>query len=191
MSTILIIRHAEKPEGAIQGVTLGGATDKESLTVRGWQRAGALASFFGSSDDRPLPEMIYASGAEKHRRGDDSKVGSKSERPGQTVSVLAAKLKLSVVDTFSKGQEPELVAEVSTRNDTTLICWQHEDIPKIASLILGTSKGFPSSWPDDRFDVMWRFARQGAGQAWTFTQVCQNLLSGDDTKPIDWPLAIA
>src|SRR5258707_8686182 len=38
--TILIIRHAEKPEaGGDSGVDSTGAPDPRSLTVRGWQRA--------------------------------------------------------------------------------------------------------------------------------------------------------
>ena len=39
---ILLIRHAEKPDGQDGGVNVDGACDEKSLTVRGWQRAGAL-----------------------------------------------------------------------------------------------------------------------------------------------------
>jgi len=47
---IMIIRHAEKPEHhGPRGVDENGNEDKESLTVRGWQRAGALVQFFGPS----------------------------------------------------------------------------------------------------------------------------------------------
>src|SRR5580704_1713391 len=42
-SIILVVRHAEKPDGRLgSGVAQAGTIDKESLTVRGWQRAGAL-----------------------------------------------------------------------------------------------------------------------------------------------------
>jgi broad specificity phosphatase PhoE len=48
---IMFIRHAEKPvDGGDDGVTPKGHADPESLTPRGWQRAGALARFF-----QPLP----------------------------------------------------------------------------------------------------------------------------------------
>jgi hypothetical protein len=44
---IMFIRHAEKPrvDVAIR-LEADGTADPESLTVRGWQRAGALARFF-------------------------------------------------------------------------------------------------------------------------------------------------
>ncbi len=45
---IMLIRHAERPNAdkSLRGVGFDGRKDKESLTVRGWQRAGALARFF-------------------------------------------------------------------------------------------------------------------------------------------------
>ena len=47
---IMIIRHAEKPEHhGPRGVDENGDEDKKSLTVRGWQRAGALVQFFAPS----------------------------------------------------------------------------------------------------------------------------------------------
>ena len=68
-SKIMIIRHAEKPDdaGTVFGVTIEGHQDPEELTVRGWQRAGALATFFAPPDahfrdqriEKPL--MIFAS----------------------------------------------------------------------------------------------------------------------------------
>ena len=44
---IMIIRHAERPpdDGSIDGVNMSGTKDPKELTVRGWQRAGALALF--------------------------------------------------------------------------------------------------------------------------------------------------
>jgi broad specificity phosphatase PhoE len=184
VSTILLIRHGEKPDTQNQGVTETGAADDRSLTVRGWQRAGALASLFGASGGPPAPSRIYASGSTKRLKSPDEEVGSKSERSSETVSVLAAKLQLAVIDKFSKGEEAALVTEVTLGKGTTLGCWQHEEIPKIAALILGRSGEAPASWSSNRFDVVWRLVRPGAGQAWSFDQVCQRLLPGDESKPI-------
>jgi len=41
-SKIMIIRHVEKPskDGTVWGVNEDGTNDNESLTIRGWQRAG-------------------------------------------------------------------------------------------------------------------------------------------------------
>ena len=46
-TTIMLVRHAEKPTTPPpKGVDENGADDKNSLIVRGWQRAGALTPFF-------------------------------------------------------------------------------------------------------------------------------------------------
>lgn len=66
MTTILLIRHAEKPDGQNQGVTEQGGNDPDSLIPRGWQRAGALASFFGSVAV-PAPDQIYVSAPGKEK----------------------------------------------------------------------------------------------------------------------------
>jgi broad specificity phosphatase PhoE len=82
---IMFIRHAEKPGVGNDdgGVAPVGAVDMESLTVRGWQRAGALVGFFNSRPDM-RPRAIFASGI-GHQ--------SKSKRPMETVMPLAEFLK--------------------------------------------------------------------------------------------------
>jgi hypothetical protein len=44
----MVIRHTEKQDdaGVIAGVTIEGRPDSEDLTIRGWQRAGALVGLF-------------------------------------------------------------------------------------------------------------------------------------------------
>ncbi len=172
MSTIYVIRHGEKPDGVCQGVDITGAADPESLIPRGWQRAGALASYFGPKGEPPAPDRIYGSAARK------------SKRPVETVTPLARKLKINPIETYTKGDEAGLVAEIAGLDGITLVCWQHEAIPGIAKLITAMTAGIPDPWPGDRFDVVWRFTRAGKGKPWTFDQVCQGLLAGDGTKPI-------
>jgi hypothetical protein len=109
--TILIIRHAEKPDGSWPGpgLTADGAGDKKSLVVRGWQRAGSWSALFGAAfagDDFPRPAVIYAANPTA-QSGDDP-----SQRPFETISPLAARLNLAPVVKFGLGQEPALVAEV-------------------------------------------------------------------------------
>jgi len=56
MAMILILRPAEKPDGANNCVTEQGASDPQSLLPRGWQRAG-WAAFFGSPGGRLKPDL--------------------------------------------------------------------------------------------------------------------------------------
>ena len=103
----------------------------------------------------------------------------------ETISPLAAKLGLTPITKFSKGDEANLAAEIVKQDGTTLVSWQHEDIPEIAKLIMGGGHGIPDPWPGERFDLVWCFSRSGSGQPWTFTQVCQRLLAGDGSHPIE------
>jgi len=183
MTVIMVIRHAEKPDGVNLGVDETGVSDDQSLIVRGWQRAGALLALFGKSAMLPTPDRIYASASVKLKTA-DGKIGSRSKRPTQTVSVLAAKLGLKTKGTHTRGQEASLVAEIALLDGTTLVCWQHEMIPVIAANIMGNAIGLPAVWPGDRFDVVWRFTRATAGAPWAFDQICEQLLPGDSAKPI-------
>ena len=182
MSTVYLIRHAEKPDKGDQGVDQTGAPDEESLIPRGWQRSGALAVFFGAPGGLPLPDRIYASSDARARIAQDEKVGSHSKRPIQTISALAARHKLEPIERF-KGEEAELAKELLAFAGSALVCWQHEAIPAIATHRGDTVPAVPQPWPGDRFDVIWRFSRNGGG-AWTFDQICPRLLEGDSSKPI-------
>ncbi len=77
--TILIIRHAEKPGESWpgKGLTADEVTDKKSLVVRGWQRAGSWSALFGTGlggSDYPQPAVIYAADPKGRnlRRGPES-----------------------------------------------------------------------------------------------------------------------
>jgi broad specificity phosphatase PhoE len=179
-SKIMVIRHAEKPDGS-GGVMPDGSTNPEALIPTGWQRAGALVRLFVPPDghfaDTRLasPGTVYASGVGHH---------SKSLRPQQTVTPLSAKLGLRVNTDHPKGDEAALVQAATTIGGTVLIAWEHEAIPAIAELVLGSSQNVPQHWPDDRFDLVWVFDRPDGHGAWSFTQVPQVLLAGDRAAPI-------
>jgi broad specificity phosphatase PhoE len=109
---IIVIRHAQKPTHKPKriGIREDGSADPDSLTVRGWQHAGALAAVFagpgsGAADALVArPDVIFAAGAEKKKVciGDkELAVGSHSRRPLQTVSPLAEALKLTPVTTHT------------------------------------------------------------------------------------------
>ncbi|GAA3514283.1 hypothetical protein [Actinocatenispora rupis] len=177
-ATIMVIRHAEKPpdSGAPHGVLPNGNSDDSALTVRGWLRAGALAELFAptGTDVRPgllRPTAIYAA-----QPGKDSAL-----RPSQTVTPLAERTGLTLTTTYAKGDEKDLAAELTTLSGAVLVSWQHEEIPAIAAALGTVTPAPPSSWPDDRYDMVWVFAPADGGYA--FTQVPQQLLAGDSTAP--------
>jgi broad specificity phosphatase PhoE len=183
MTTILIIRHAEKPDGINQGVTEKGTSDSESLIPRGWQRAGAWVSFF-SSGGLFKPDRIFVAAMGKTKIAPGEKVGSRSVRPLETVTPLAAKLGLTPDQKYSKGEEPDLTKAITNLDGLTLICWQHEAIPQIASLIKGSNNLIPDPWDSTRFDVVWRLTRGDQTEPWVFDQVCPCLLAGDSAQAL-------
>ncbi len=177
---IMVIRHAEKPNGNA-GVMPDGSANPEALIVQGWQRAGALAGLFVPPAGRladphvATPHTIFAAGIGHH---------SKSLRPQQTVMPLAAKLARQIDTTHPKGDEAPLVQTATTIGGIVLIAWQQEAIPEIAGLVRDSSQNIPQSWPDARFDLVWVQDRPGGSGPWNFTRVPQLLLAGDSASPI-------
>jgi hypothetical protein len=168
---IMLIRHAEKPNGdGGPGLMPSGVENPRALTLTGWRRANALVGLFNPADGAlprpPLakPMSLFAS-------------GSDSLRPKQTIAPLATALNLPV-RTFLKGQEPELVAAVKNADGPVLISWQHEALPVIASLIRGSANGVPAKWPGHVYDLVWVLDLQASGD-WLFTQVPELVMPGD------------
>lgn len=169
-SRIMIIRHAEEHE--VPGITSEGQADPQSLTVRGWQRAGALVPFF-CSGERGLstPNTIFASGVAS---------GSESKRPQQTVAplhaVLREKGRISYSEAYSKQDTSALMAEVTTRSGIVLIAWNHSRIPDCVTALPNPPRA-PNDWPGDRYDLVW--VLDPTGQGWSFSEIPQQLLVGD------------
>jgi len=183
-ATIYLIRHAEKPEANVGGVDDNGNVDAESLTPMGWRRAGAWAVYFGGGGGLASPQRIYASNDEKEKVAKGDKEGSHSKRPIETVTELADKLGKTVVDKYLRGSEQDLANAIRDLDGIALVCWQHEAIPEIGQLLVGPQADIPAKWPDNRFDVVWRFTRTAEGAPWGFSQICPQLLFGDLADPI-------
>ena len=181
---IMLLRHAEKParDNAPFGVTRKGQRSKEALTVRGWQRAGALANFFAPANGHlqhpslATPHFLYAS-KPLLRKG--------SRRSLQTITPLSEKLAIKINSDFERSEFESMVEHAFSRNGVVLICWQREYIPDIASLILGKNNLAPSDWPEDRYDMIWVFDLDHSRSRYRFQQVSQELLAGDLTSPIE------
>jgi broad specificity phosphatase PhoE len=178
---IMIIRHAERPseDDSVVGVTMEGKKEPEELTVRGWQRAGAMIRFFapagGHFADPHLasPDIIFASKVEHH---------SPSYRAQHTVKPLADFLHKQVVLTHAKGEEKALVDDAIAANGTVLIAWEHEAIPEMGNMIVGNNTTCPQKWHGSRFDLVWVFDRPRGSGGWTFAEVPQLLLPGDSPE---------
>ena len=182
---IMIIRHAEKPAGKIAGVDETGATSGHHLSVRGWQRAGALASLFAPAHG-PLqnallakPAFIFASAAATDPEPGDTR----SRRSEDTVTPLAHLIGVHINLDFSKGQETALAKAALACDGPVLIAWRHEGIPVIANAILG-SEVAPQNWPKERFDVIFVLTLNPPDGRYTFAQAPQCLLAGDSPQPI-------
>jgi hypothetical protein len=172
---IMLIRHAEKPDdaGAVLGIDESGRASPHQLSVRGWQRAGALVRFFAPlGQSRPAgietPSAIFACKPLN---------GSCSVRPFSTVWPLAAALQIPVNHEIGKNDEPAFLHAVSGTSGAVLVCWPHEPIPSLVRGLAGDLPGVPVKWPGKRFDLVWILDRTEAG--WNFSQIGQLLLPGD------------
>ena len=180
----MLVRHAEKPakDDAPYGVTRKGERNKESLEVRGWQRAGALTNLLAPMDGQlqhsslATPQFLYAS-KPLLRKG--------SKRPLETITPLAEKLAIKINSDFPRFDFESMLELVFSHPGVVLICWQREYIPDIAKAILGKKYRVPSDWPEDRFDMIWVFDLEPSAASYSFKQVPQQLLSGDSTDAIN------
>jgi hypothetical protein len=176
---IMLIRHVEKPPpvGPPAGIREDGHQDEHALIVRGWQRAGALASYFVYPRDGAIetPTKVYS--PPKHGKAGDH------GRPYQTVCPVADTINTEIDIRFTLDEEKELVADVLAHSGVVLIAWEHKRLHTIANLILGDETTAPQEWPGDRFDVTWIFDRDASGK-YTFDQRPQLLLAGDRPEVI-------
>jgi hypothetical protein len=186
--TILIIRHAEKPDEDWPGpgFTDRGQEDSESLVIRGWQRAGAWTALFGAGlggESFPTPQFVYAAAP-----GTPNKLNhGPSRRPYETVLPLAQRLELPEPNTsFATGQEKELVAALLLLSGVALVAWEHKAIISdiLPRLPVSNRNDLPTHWSGHRFDVVLRFDRAAGGPDFVFTELYPQLMSGDSSRPL-------
>ena len=84
---------------------------------------------------------------------------------------------------YGKGEEKKLMKDVLELSGTTLISWQHSEIPALTDAFDSVTPAPPQEWPSDRFDVVWTFTRTSDG--WAFTQTPELVLPQDHTDVIE------
>jgi len=181
---VLIIRHAEKT---------GDKTDVH-LSRQGRERAEVLYQLFVPSKDRPdpfpAPDFIFAASN-----------ASDSQRPVETVTLLAVRLKLPINDTY-QSKPPVALGPNDPRDDpakgpgmvalrdalfgqpkyfgkTILVAWRHSTLPELAKTLRAGK--VPAKWDDNVFDRVWQLTYDDQGNA-AFRDRPQRLLPGDSEK---------
>jgi hypothetical protein len=163
--TVLIVRHAEKPD---QG---------SGLSSQGEQRAEAYATYFDPLrlDGETLqPQRLIA-----------TRDSNSSERPRLTLAPLAARLQLPLEQPYADKEADQLVASLRTNNQAgvVLIAWHHGHIDDLVNALGSDMKTLTGKdkWPGDVYNwvIVLRFDERGQLVASATQLVHEHLLPGD------------
>jgi hypothetical protein len=178
--TLLMIRHGEKPSPGETGVDAQGDANPDGLVPRGWERAGALVTLFAPNavtvtSALPVPGVLVS-----------PRYSSQVHRPGLTLLPLSQRLDLAIRSEHPADGRPAKIVKslLAIEAEIVLMCWEREHLVNIADAVAGAvpvanPADVPTSWPDDRFDVIWRFDLDEQAGIWTFGALDQRLLAGD------------
>jgi hypothetical protein len=145
-ATVLIIRHAEKPDvGSV-------------LNARGEQRAAAYVDYFNA---------LQLDGQRSPPAFDRCRRHPESSRSRLTLTPLAQRLNLAIEQPYVNGDLHQLVKLLRKSNQaqTVLIAWHHGHINKLLKAFGGdpTALMGQERWPDEVFDwlIVLRFDDKG------------------------------
>jgi broad specificity phosphatase PhoE len=172
-ATILIIRHAEKPESG------------SGLSALGEMRAKAYVNYFKNFTNTPdgLPlkiNYIFAAA--------DSKA---SHRPRLTIEPTSRALGLAVDSRFKDKDFQKLANEIRARShgQAILIAWHHGEIPALVRALGADPETVipKAKWPDDVFGWAIELRYDADGRLVETKRINENLLpddaSGHSLKP--------
>lgn len=163
--TVLIVRHAEKPD---QGM---------GLSPRGEQRAEAYAHYFDPlqlGGKNLAPQRLIATS--------DSK---SSARPRLTLTPLSQRLHIPIEQPYADEEVDKLVKSLSKKNQApvVLIAWHHGHIDNLIEAFGGDGRALTGqkSWPEDVYDwlIVLRFDDQGQLVESHSQKIQEHLLPGD------------
>ncbi|MFL5179497.1 MAG: phosphoglycerate mutase family protein [Microvirga sp.] len=137
-SSILVMRHAEKPRSPID----------PHLSEAGRQRAERLAGWLPATFGRP--DILFAA-ADKLL----------SRRPRETLGPLAkatgARLRHDVSDQRSEVFAAELLADPDYAGQRVVVAWRHKALPGLARALGARAGECPNPWPGELYDLVLRF----------------------------------
>ena len=167
-SSIVIIRHGEKPTEGPEG---------QELSKKGWTRA------------KKLPELFIKNSKLKKRRLPDFLIAVKpnsetgSVRSIQTLEPISNWLNKPIQADHTKDEIDELVEFIMQSSEMTnkvvLIAWQHDSIAELANKLGATDA--PSDWPSKVYDRFWLLDFNNE-QLVKFQNLPQHLLDKDSKK---------
>jgi len=178
--TLLLIRHGEKPAKGDQGVDEQGRSHQDGLLPKGWERAGALVALFAPNavtlqSALPSPCALIC-----------PRYTGPVHRSHLTLLPLSQRLGITIQSEHPVDAHPAKVARslLAIESAVVLMCWEHEHLVNIAGAVavavpMANPADVPTFWPDDRFDLIWRFDRGERTLSWTFASLDQQLLAGD------------
>jgi hypothetical protein len=144
-ATILLMRHAEKPEDRRD----------PGLAEAGRRRAERLAVYIPETFGPPDLLLAAADTPDSHR-------------PRLTLEPLAAVRRLDVgefPDRQSEAFARKLLAEPMFARKRVVVSWRHDALPALARA-LGAPEGLcPDPWPDELYDLLLRFDYGANGNA--------------------------
>lgn len=191
-STILLVRHGEKPGDP----AMDAAADGPGLSPEGQARAQAYVGYFddfqasspdGSQSKTAKPQWVFATADNP----------GTSYRPRLTVSPFADAALVPFSCCLSDKRYGDLVTQLyadKTYDDTSiLICWHHGKIIDLANALLSNNGGapmpllstascWPSKWPPEVFGWLLQICFDGHGMpdvAWV--RCINEKLMPDDT----------
>jgi hypothetical protein len=107
-------------------------------------------------------------------------------RPGLTLLPLSRRLGLAILSEHPVDCRPAKIVRslLAIEAGVVLLCWEHDHLVGIADAVaaavpVANPGDVPTSWPGDRFDVIWRFDLDEQAGIWTFGSLDQRLLAGD------------
>ncbi len=163
-ATVLIIRHAEKPESG------------NGLTPAGEERAKAYVNYFKNLtlDGQPVKlDCIFAAADSKN-----------SQRPRLTIEPTSKALGLTIDNQYAAKDFKGLAQELASKSHgkKILVAWHHGDIPGLLTALgADPNEVLPKGkWPDDVFGWMIELRYDSNGHLVAARRIEEKLMPDDE-----------